>query len=124
MKIALLSNVTTGVLAGYLPKDISVWSPPGFGAWIETALEPPREMIEFGPEAIYILLDHHFETEQSAARSGNAPYREALETSFPGVSVIEPDVAAIAAEFGEGFYDEKMWKLGASPWSLAGIKEL
>ena len=57
MKLALLSNVTIEVLAGMLKKEHSLWLPSGFGAWLETALDPPQEMLEFNPEVIFLLLD-------------------------------------------------------------------
>ena len=46
MKLALLSNVTIEVLAGMLKKEHSLWLPSGFGAWLETAIDPPQEMLE------------------------------------------------------------------------------
>ena len=125
MKIALLSNVTTGVPEEFLKKEHRVWSPPGFGAWMETALAPPAEMIEFAPEAIYLLLDRHFETDRAIEEAGDpVEAAAALRSAFPDASVIVPDVAAMAADYGEGFHEEKMWRLGASPWSLDGIAEL
>ena len=52
MRLAILSNVTVEILAGMLKKEHDVWIPPGFGAWMETALKPPAEMVGFAPEAV------------------------------------------------------------------------
>ena len=57
MKIAVLSNVTVEVLAGMLREGHSVWTPPGFGAWAETALDPPADFVAFAPDLIAVLLD-------------------------------------------------------------------
>ena len=50
MKVAILSNVTTSVLAGMLRGEAEVWSPPGHGAWMETALSVPDDLVAFSPE--------------------------------------------------------------------------
>lgn len=123
MKVAILSNVTTSLLEGFLKKEHKIWSPSGFGAWMETALNPPSDMVAFAPEAIYILLDGHFDANRIDA--GNvAMATKALNAAFPKIPVIVPDIVRMAADLGEGFYDAKMWKVGAMPWSLKGIKEL
>ena len=118
MRIALLSNVTVEVLAGMLKKEHSIWSPPGFGAWMETALNPPSELKAFNPEAIFLLLDSShasFDTASCAAA------KSALEAAFPLATVIVPDLEDLADEVG-GFYDERMWKVGAMPWSMMGLR--
>lgn len=120
MRLALLSNVTIELLAGMLKKEHSVWLPPGFGAWMETALNPPQELIDFKPEAIYILLDSHF----TEVRGDVAIAEQALEARFPESAVCVLDVSRFAADWNAAFYDEKMWKLGKMPWSLKGLKEL
>lgn len=123
MKIAILSNVTTSLLEGFLKKEHRVWSPPGLGAWMETALNPPSDLMAFAPEAIYMLLDGHFDANRITPEN-IVVAMNALNAAFPKIPVIVPDVARMSADFGEGFYDAKMWKLGAMPWSLKGIKEL
>lgn len=123
MKIALLSNVTVEILAGLLRKDHQVWTPSGFGAWMEAALEPPQDMQAFGPELVCLLIDRRFgafdakvhDVETACAR---------LRERFPKSVVIAPDVERLAADLGDGFYDEKMWKLGKMPFSLKGLREL
>ena len=123
MNVAILSNVTTSLLEGFLKKEHKIWSPSGFGAWMETALNPPSDMVAFAPEAIYILLDGHFDANRIVAEDV-AMAAKALNATFPKIPVIVPDIARMAADLGEGFYDAKMWKVGAMPWSLKGMKEL
>ena len=114
MRIALMSNVTVEVLAGMLGQGHSVWTPPGFGAWMETALDPPDEMRAFSPEAIFLLLDSsHAAVDAESARAAKV----ALEAAFPAATVFVPDLEDLADEAG-GFYDERMWRLGSMPWSL------
>ena len=121
MRVALLSNVTTSVLEGLLKKECDVWSPTGFGAWIETALNPPAELVAFNPDVIYLLLDARYAT-FSAELVG--PAKERLAVHFPSASVVVPDISRLALDFGSSFYDERMWKLGKMPWSMKGLREL
>ena len=123
MRVALLSNVTVDVLAGMLGRGAPVWTPPGFGAWMETALEPPESLRAFGPELICILIDRKFGTFDPQVQD-LALARDRLRTAFPGAAVIVPDVERLAADFGDAFYDEKMWKLGKMPFSIRGLREL
>ena len=117
MRIALLSNVTAEVLAGMMKENHSVWLPPGFGAWMETALNPPDEMRAFAPEVIVLLLDS---THAQFSEADAAVAIESLEGAFPAATVIVPDLADLADEVGD-FKDEKMWRLASMPWSLKGL---
>ena len=119
MRLALLSNVTVEILAGMLKRKHSIWMPSGFGAWVQTALAPPEELREFGPEFVFLLLDRsHSEVDAEQARHA----QDGLRTAFPQAAVLEIDLADLADEAGGGrFYDYKMWKLAAMPWSLAGL---
>ena len=120
MRIAILSNVTIEVLACMLKKEHAVWMPPGFGGWMETALNPPQEMLEFNPEAVFLLMDaSHASFDGSACKAAKA----ALETAFPLTTVIVPDLVDLAEETG-AFYDERMWKLGSMPWSMKGLRAI
>lgn len=120
MRIALLSNVTVEVLAGMLKKEHTLWLPPGFGAWMETAIAPPQDLLDFKPEAVYCLLDSHF----TEVHGDVGAARRALEAALPQSAICVLDVTRFAADFGAAFYDERMWKLGKMPWSLKGLKEL
>lgn len=121
MRIALLSNVTVELLAGMLKKEHQVWVPIGFGAWVQTAINPPEDLKEFGPESIYLLLDGKFGAYDDGMK---AQAISSLSLAFPKASVIVPNIAALAEDFGDKFYDERMWKLGSMPWSLQGLKIL
>ena len=123
MKIALLSNVTVEVLAGMLRGEHEVWTPSGFGAWMETALEPPQDLADFAPDLICLLLDRRYGTFDPAVHDLTAA-RMALQAKLPRTAVIAPDVERLAADLGEAFYDEKMWALGRMPFSLKGLREL
>ena len=123
MKIALLSNVTVEVLAGMLKKEHDVWTPSGFGAWMETSLDPPAELVAFEPEMICLLIDRRFGAFDEAVQSVETAVTQ-LRQRFPSAAVIAPDLARLAVDAGEGFYDEKMWKLGKMPFSIGALREL
>ena len=120
MRIAVLSNVTTEVLAGLLRKEHDVWLPPGFGAWMETALDPPDGLVAFNPDAVFLLLDSSF---APFAAEGVATAKAALERAFPVAAVIVPDLADLADATG-GFTDDRMWKLASMPWSMRGLRAI
>ena len=122
MRVALLSNVTVDVLAGMLREGHSVWTPQGFGAWMETALDPPADLAEFSPEAIYVLLDSRFGEKRGFDRIADA--RSALASAFPKAAVVIPDVASLLADLGDAAYDERMWTLAKMPWSIDALIEL
>lgn len=120
MRIAILSNVTTDILAGMLGARHPVWTAPGFGAWMQMALSPPRELREFSPEAVFILLDpSHGEVDSSLAGVAKAK----LEDALPRTTVARVDIEDLAGEEPE-FYDERMWHLASQPWSFAGLKAI
>jgi len=124
MKLAILSNVTTSILEGMLRKDHAVWSPPGFGGWMETALNPPEDLRAFKPEAIYILLDRHFEDARAWTEEELSSAKASLAAAFPNAPVVVPDLASLAADFGEAYHDAKMWKLGRMPFSMTALREI
>lgn len=121
MKAALLSNVTVEVLADMLRKEHAVWTPSGFGAWMQTALEPPAELKAFDPEAIYLILDGRFAAFDPAEA---AAARTALAAAFPKAAVVVPDLERLAADYGADFYDERMWRLAQMPFTLKGLRTL
>ncbi len=122
MKIAILSNVTVEVLAGMLREGDSVWTPAGFGAWMETALQPPSEIVSFNPDLIAVLIDSHF---AEAPEDGLVERAVAsLKAAFPRAAVIAPDVSAILADLGDAAYDERMWTLAKMPWSIDALSEI
>ena len=123
MRLAILSNVTVSVLAGMLAKEHAVWTPSGFDTWLQTALEPPRELVDFAPETVYVLLDTRF-AEVSVESAHVAAAVASLRAHLPGVPVVVPDLARLAADWGDAFHDERMWKLGGMPFSLKGMQAL
>ena len=122
MKIAVLSNVTVEVLAGMLREGHSVWTPPGFGAWAEAALDPPADFVAFEPDLIAILLDARHAPRPDAALVESA--RAALSEAFPSVPVIVPDLSALLSDLGDAAYDERMWILAKMPWSIDALAEI
>ena len=123
MKIALLSNVTVEVLAGMLRDAHEVWTPSGYGAWMETALAPPDGLVAFDPDLVCLLIDRRFGAFDAVVQDV-AVAQARLQVRFPKAAVVAPDLARLAADLGEGFYDEKMWKLGKMPFSLSALREL
>lgn len=122
MKIAILSNVTTEILAGMLREEHAVWTPPGFGAWVETALAPPSDLVSFAPDTIAVLLDRRFALPVEPEMLSQAI--AALIRAFPVAAVIAPDVGALLADLGDAAYDERMWALAKMPWSIGALSEL
>jgi len=123
MRIALLSNVTVEVLAGMLGDEHAVWTPSGFGAWMEVALAPPQEMKDFDPDVVCVLLDARFGDVDESVQS-RAAAASALASSFPRATVSVPDPATLLADLGDAAYDERMWKLARMPWSMEALLEL
>ena len=122
MKIAILSNVTTEILAGMLREEHAVWTPPGFGAWVETALAPPSDLVSFAPDTIAVLLDRRFASHFDPDMLSQAI--AALTRAFPFAPVIAPDVESVLADLGDAAYDERMWILAKMPWSIDALSEL
>ena len=122
MKIAILSNVTVEVLASMLREEHRVWTPAGFGAWAQTALDPPADLVEFAPDTIAVLLDSRFAAREDPEALESA--LSALSSAFPSAAVVAPDVAAILADLGDAAYDERMWSLAKMPWSVNALYEL
>lgn len=122
MNIAILSNVTVEVLASMLRDEHRVWTPAGFGAWAQTALDPPPELVAFAPDTIAVLLDSRFVAQEDSAALGAVV--SALSRAFPSAAVVAPDVSAILADLGDAAYDERMWALARMPWSVDALSDL
>ena len=121
MKIAILSNVTCEVLASKMRPECETWTPPGYGAWVQTALDPPEELRAFSPDAVFFVLDpqggaHDAALERSA--------QDALSRALPLSAVFPVDVRAVERSCSVPFRDPRMWKIAKMPWSLAGIEAL
>ena len=113
LKVAILSNVTTGVLANMLSGSCEVWNDVAFDGWYQSSLDPPQTLKDFNPDKILILIDERF-----AHCAGDVSKAKAsLTRFFPAASVLAPDIKSIARDYGELFYDERMWMLAKIPWS-------
>ena len=114
MRIAVLGNVTLDFFAQDVRKSgDAVYLAPGFDAWRQEVLDAASGLHAFNPEAVLLVL------EGGAAEGEAALVRE----RFPGSAVIAPNLAKLAEET-PGFWDERMRKLAAMPFSLAGIKAI
>ena len=122
MKIAILSNATVEMLARMLGGEHAVWTPPGFGAWVEIALAPPADLASFSPDIIAILLDERFSNNDERNRIDDAV--ALLAATFPKAKVIVPDLKAILSDLGDAAYDERMWELAKMPWSMDALLEI
>ncbi len=122
MKIAILSNATVEMLARMLGDEHAVWTPPGFGAWVEIALAPPADLISFSPDIIAILLDEKFSNDDARNRIDDAV--ALLAATFPKTKVVVPDLKAILSDLGDTAYDERMWELAKMPWSMEALLEI
>ena len=122
MRIAILSNSTVEVLARMLGDEGAVWTPPGFGAWLETALAPPADLVSFSPDVIAILLDEKFSKDDARSRIGDAV--ASLAATFPKAKVVVPDLKSLLSDLGDAAYDERMWNLAKMPWSMDSLFEI
>ena len=122
MKIVILSNATVEMLARMLGGEHAVWTPPGFGAWVEIALAPPADLVSFSPDIIAILLDEKFSNDDARSRIDDAV--ALLAAAFPKTKVIVPDLKAILSDLGDAAYDERMWELAKMPWSMDALLEI
>ena len=57
MKIVILSNVNLDILKQLLSADHQVYQLAGYNQWIQTALEPDDRLIDFSPDAFFLLFD-------------------------------------------------------------------
>ena len=120
MRLALLSNVTLELLVPMLSDHHEIWCPSGFGAWTETALNPPDELKTFHPEVAVLLLDRS-QNQVDDAFVGQVT--DALEARFDGLSVLQVDLEELATEVPD-FTDARLWQLARMPWSQAGLEAI
>ena len=105
-------------MARMLPEH-DVWTAPGYGAWVETALSP-EGLAAFAPQAVFLLLDRsHGGVDESMVPVA----KRSLEDKLPLATVAVVDLEDLADET-PGFYDERLWRLASQPWSLAGLKSI
>lgn len=116
MRLALLADFAVQLLERKLSERHSVFVPPGFSVWMQQSLEPSERLRAFDPEAVVLLLE---------SRKGGKPAVDAasaaLAANFPSARLIVPDIEAMAADTGAGFYDERMRTLASMPFSLDAL---
>ncbi|WP_425449709.1 HAD-IIIC family phosphatase [Dethiothermospora halolimnae] len=59
MRISILSNINIDMLTRKLSKFHDIYSPKGYGNWVQSILNKDSGLVEFNPEALFILLDGH-----------------------------------------------------------------
>ena len=113
MKVALLGNVTLDFLAqDFRRVGHDVYMPSGFDTWRQEALDPASGLHAFVPDVVLLVMD------------GGVPKADAeILGAFAPARVIAPDLKLLAAET-PGFWDERMRKLAAMPFSLVGLKAI
>ena len=57
MRIAIFSNVNMDMLAKQLARRHEVYEAEGYNQWVQYSLAPNERLAEFGPKAIFLLLD-------------------------------------------------------------------
>ncbi len=113
MKIALLGNVTLDFLAqDFRRAGHEVYVPSGFDTWRQETLDPASGLHTFAPDAALLVMD-----------GGTTLPDQQLLNALAHARVVVPDLATLAAET-PGFWDERMRKLAAMPFSLAGLKAI
>lgn len=112
MKIAVLGNVTLDFFAQDFRKSgDEVYLAPGFDAWRQEVLDSASGLHAFDPEAVLLVLEGGVAAEDVGL----------VRTHVPKAAVVAPDLSKLAEET-PNFWDERMRKLAAMPFSLAGIK--
>ena len=126
MKIALLGNVTLDFLAqDFRRAGHDVYVPSGFDTWRQEVLDSASGLHAFSPDAVLLVMDGGItpaDTKLLDALAFAQNVKDAQER-VPPPRVVVPDIAALAAET-PGFWDERMRKLAAMPFSLAGLKAI
>ena len=113
MKIALLGNVTLDFLAqDFRRAGHEVYVPSGFDTWRQDVLDSASGLYAFAPDATLLVMD-----------GGATPSDTEILNSLAPSRVVVPDLATLAAET-PGFWDDRMRKLAAMPFSLAGLKAI
>lgn len=114
MKIAVLGNVTLDFFAqDFRRAGHEVYLAPGFDSWRQEALDGKSGLHAFAPDAAMLVIDGEGASEGASL----------LAARLPGARVAAPDVAALARET-PGFWDDRMRRLAAMPFSLRAIKSI
>ena len=113
MKIALIGNVTLDFFAqDFRREGHEVYVPPGFDTWRQEALDAASGLHDFKPDAVLLVMDGGVSEKDAEIANALSPTR-----------IIAPDLSVLASET-PGFWDERMRKLAAMPFSLTGLKTI
>ena len=108
MRLALLGDVTMDFFAqDFRREGHEVYLAPGFGAWRQEFLDPASGLHAFHSDAVLLVR----------TKGGDA------FDPPQGMKVFEPDLEILSHETAD-FWDDRMRKLAAMPFSLAGLKSV
>ncbi|SDB96927.1 HAD-superfamily phosphatase, subfamily IIIC/FkbH-like domain-containing protein [Succiniclasticum ruminis] len=132
MRIALLSNVTTDLLASMLKEINDIYLAPGFDTWQQEILSSASGLYTFKPEAVVLLLYADAYSDTWGDREKGCSVIEEwigmvriLADSLPGVPVFVSsiDVSNVTCHFGaevrlevyfESYFNERLQQLHAA----------
>jgi FkbH-like protein len=88
MKIAILSNMNLDILKEQMSLEFQVYSPAGYGAWVQELVNPDSLLYQFDPTAVFVILD----AEELVRNKENIPeqlqqlgkYGQFIETALKG----------------------------------------
>ena len=118
MKIALLGNITLDFFAqDFRRMGHDVYVPPGFDTWRQETLDPESGLHRFTPDATLILLPSEdiFKVVTDLSSLEEPTRLTSLAPTLP--------LSTLAHET-PGFWDDRMRRLAAMPFSLAGLKAI
>lgn len=129
MRVALLSNVTTDLLAGMLKKTANIYIPFGFDSWQQEIINSTSGLYLYRPEAVVLLLyaDAYTDTWNDREKGRSAidewvTIIRMLSVNLPGVPVFVSsiDIANVTCHYGaevrlesyfENYFAEQLQKL-------------
>ena len=118
MKIALLGNITLDFFAqDFRRMGHEVYVPPGFDTWRQETLDPESGLHRFAPDATLLLLPNEdiFKVVTDLSSLEDPTRLTSLAPTLP--------LSTLAHET-PGFWDDRMRRLAAMPFSLAGLKAI
>ncbi len=141
MRLSLLADCTTVFLAQELMGDYEIDQAPGYATWMQTCLEPDA-MLAFNPELICIILTQNPDPTllDAALRTLSAKLKPEMQVCLfmadehiqqdevlPLITRLPlqiPQVIALPLINQPAYFDLRMAKLTAMPFSLTGITVL
>ena len=118
MKIALLGNITLDFFAqDFRRMGHEVYVPPGFDTWRQETLDPESGLHRFAPDATLLLLPNE-DVFKVVTDLSSLEDPTSLASLAPSLTL-----SSLAHET-PGFWDDRMRRLAAMPFSLAGLKAI